>query len=145
MRDSPPDEADRRGDELKAVGVARVALAAQLFGLAIATEAQSGFPLKDSVETSIYRGSIVFPNYCVTCHGVNADGKGRAAKLHSPRPANLRISPYTDDYKELIIRGGGKRVARSEFMPPWGEELTDEQIADVIAYLRWIVTTPETK
>jgi len=125
---------------LKAVGVAHVALAALLSGLALATQAQGGFPLKESVEASIHRGSIVFHNYCVTCHGMNADGQGRAAKLYSPRPANLRISPYSDDYKELIIRQGGKRVARSEFMPPWGEELTDEQIADVVAYLRTILT-----
>ena len=28
----------------------------------------------------------------------------------------------------LIVQKGGKALARSEFMPPWGEELTDEQI-----------------
>jgi mono/diheme cytochrome c family protein len=40
----------------------------------------------------------------------------------------------------LIIRGGGKAMARSEYMPPWGEELTDEQIGDVIAYLQSVNT-----
>src|SRR5438128_2551283 len=74
------------------------------------------------------------------CHGVNADGKGRAAKLYDPKPANLHVSPYNDTYKEMIIRCGGQRIARSEFMPPWGEELTDEQIRDVIAYLKSILT-----
>jgi mono/diheme cytochrome c family protein len=129
---------------VKTVGVARVALTALLCGLSLATQAQGDFQ-KHSVEASIYRGSVVFHNYCVTCHGVNADGEGRAAKLHSPKPANLRISPYNDVYKELIIRGGGKRVGRSEFMPPWGEELTDEQITDAVAYLRSILTVPGTK
>jgi len=38
----------------------------------------------------------------VTCHGVNADGKGRAAKLYDPKPANLHVSPYNDTYKEMI-------------------------------------------
>jgi mono/diheme cytochrome c family protein len=142
MRDSPSDETHCGGDELNAVAVARVALAALLLGLTLATEAQGDFTLKDSIEASVYRGSIVFHNYCVTCHGVNADGKGRAATLHTPRPANLRISPYSDAYKELIIRGGGTRVARSEFMPPWGEELTDQQIADVVVFLRWILAAP---
>jgi mono/diheme cytochrome c family protein len=36
------------------------------------------------------------------------------------------------------VRTGGKALARSEFMPPWGEELTDEQISDVVSYLQSI-------
>jgi mono/diheme cytochrome c family protein len=27
-------------------------------------------------------------------------------------------------------------MGRSAFMPPWGDELTDEQIHDVVAFLR---------
>jgi mono/diheme cytochrome c family protein len=107
-------------------------------GWGAGTDIDQGYPPKDSGEASVYRGSIVFQNYCVTCHGVNADGKGRAAKLYDPKPANLRVSPYNDQYKELIIRGGGERVGRSKFMPPWGQELTDEQIGDVVSFLRSI-------
>jgi len=93
-------------------------------------------PLKDSPEASVLRGNIVFRNYCVLCHGLNADGHGRAARMYDPKPANLRESMVSDAYKERIVRQGGKRVGRSEFMPPWGEELTDEQILDVVRYLR---------
>lgn len=96
------------------------------------------YPHKDTPEAAIYRGSIVFNNYCILCHGVKADGKGRAAKLYDPKPANLVMSDKNDDYKELIIRRGGAALARSQFMPPWGEELTDEQISDLVAYLRSI-------
>ena len=99
------------------------------------------YPPRDSAEAAEYRGNIVFQNYCVKCHGVNADGNGRAAKLYNPRPANLVTSDKNDLYKETIIRKGGAAMARSEFMPPWGEELTDEQIADVVAYLRSIAAT----
>ncbi len=45
------------------------------------------------------------------------------------------MSDKNDAYKELIIRRGGKALARSEFMPPWDKELTNEQISDVIAFL----------
>ena len=93
------------------------------------------FPDKNSPEASIYRGNIVFNNYCVLCHGVKADGKGRAARLYNPKPANLVLSDKNDQYKELIIRQGGKALGRSQFMPPWGEELTDEQINDVVHFL----------
>ena len=96
------------------------------------------FPHKNTVEASIHRGTIVFANYCVTCHGVNADGNGRAAKMYNPKPSNLRASMMPDLYKEGMVRRGGKAMGRSEFMPPWGEELTDEQIADAINYLRAI-------
>jgi mono/diheme cytochrome c family protein len=95
---------------------------------------------RDGEEAARFRGSLVFFNYCVTCHGPNADGNGRAARLYDPRPANLRTSEKNEQYFKLIIRRGGKAMARSEFMPPWGEELTDEQIGDVTAYLQSINT-----
>lgn len=103
-----------------------------------ATAADDDYPRKDTPEAAIYRGAIVFNHYCVLCHGAKADGAGRAAKLYNPKPANLVMSDKNDQYKELIIRGGGKAMGRSEFMPPWGNELTDEQITDVVAFLRSI-------
>lgn len=93
---------------------------------------------RDGPDAIAFRGSLVFLNYCVTCHGPNADGNGRAARLYDPRPANLRTSDKTNQYFRLIIRRGGKAVGRSEYMPPWGEELTEEQIGDVAAYLESI-------
>lgn len=93
---------------------------------------------RDSLDAGIVRGSLVFNNYCVTCHGVNADGRGRAARLYNPPPANLRASDKNEAYMTLIVRSGGKAMARSEFMPAWGDELTDEQITDVVTYLRSI-------
>lgn len=93
---------------------------------------------RDGPDAAAFRGSLVFFNYCVTCHGPNADGQGRAARLYDPRPANLRASDKNAAYMQLIIRRGGQALGRSEFMPPWGEELTEEQIADVTSYLQSI-------
>ena len=93
---------------------------------------------RDGPDAAHFRGSLVFVNYCVTCHGPNADGKGRAARLYEPKPANLRDSDKNAAYMKLIVSKGGKAVARSEYMPPWGEELTEEQISDVVAYLQSI-------
>ena len=102
--------------------------------------AETARPLmaRDGPDAAEFRGSLVFLNYCVTCHGPNADGNGRAAKLYNPRPANLRASDKNLAYMRLIVRNGGKAMGRSEFMPPWGQELTDEQIADVTTYLQSI-------
>jgi len=96
---------------------------------------------KDSVDAATFRGGLVFANYCVTCHGINADGNGRAARLYNPKPANLRMSDKNDTYLGLIVRKGGAALARSEFMPSWEAELTNEQISDLVAYLRSINAT----
>lgn len=93
---------------------------------------------RDSVEAAVVRGSIVFRTYCVLCHGASGEGNGRAAAQYVPPPANLTASGLSDKEKERIIRGGGASVGRSPFMPPWGHELTDEQIRDLLAFLRAI-------
>lgn len=93
---------------------------------------------RDSADAAAFRGGLVYANYCVTCHGMNADGNGRAARLYEPRPANLRASDKNDAYMTMIVRRGGEKLGRSEKMPPWGEELTDEQVRDVVAFVRSI-------
>ena len=50
----------------------------------------------------------------------------------------LRMSDKNDAYFGLIIRKGGAAMGRSEFMPAWEAELTNEQIGDLVAYLRSI-------
>lgn len=120
----------------------RAVLAALAFaaagGWAAESAPQGALLPKDSTDAAVFRGGLVFANYCVTCHGINADGNGRAARLYTPRPANLRTSDKNDDYLGLIIRKGGGSIGRSEFMPTWEAELTEEQIRDLVAYLRSI-------
>lgn len=91
---------------------------------------------KDSEEAAMIRGSAVYKTYCQLCHGAEGEGNGRAARLYTPKPANLVSSQMNDQYKELIVRRGGEGVGRSKFMPPWGEQLTDEQIHDVVTFMR---------
>ena len=119
---------------MRSIALALLAATAMLAG---AQQAPQG-PLlpRDSLDAATFRGGLVYANYCVTCHGINADGNGRAARLYSPRPANLRTSDKNDIYLALIVRVGGEQIGRSPKMPPWGEELTDEQIRDVVAFVR---------
>lgn len=98
---------------------------------------------RDSRDAAVFRGGLVYANYCVTCHGINADGNGRAARLHTPRPANLRASDKNDEYIRLIVAKGGEAIGRSPKMPPWGEELTDEQIGDVVAFVRSVIVASQ--
>jgi cytochrome c oxidase cbb3-type subunit 3 len=91
------------------------------------------------VKNQVSRGEVVFKTNCILCHGVKGDGKGRASVLFDPPPANLTQSDKNDEYKKMIITLGGKAMGRSEVMPIWGEQLTEQQIDDVVAYLRTIL------
>jgi len=78
------------------------------------------------------------PGRCATCHGPSGKGDGALA-------ANLPVKPRDHTDKEYmsklsdedlfkVIKGGGNAVGKSPLMPPSG--LTDDQIKDVIAYIR---------
>jgi mono/diheme cytochrome c family protein len=117
-----------------------VLIVSALCTLAVASELPSS-PAAAAVESNeaVSRGVVVYARYCANCHGMNADGNGRAARLYNPKPANLRISKADDAYKEWIIKRGGAAVGRSEFMPPWQEELSGDQVNDVVAYLKTVL------
>ena len=118
----------------RSLAAAALALAAAAAG-AQATP-QGALPPRASADAAASRGGLVYAHHCVTCHGTNADGNGRSARLYTPRPANLRASDKNDAYLALIVRMGGEKIGRSPKMPPWGEELSDEQIHDVVAFVR---------
>ena len=90
----------------------------------------------------VLRGEVVFKTNCILCHGVKGDGKGRAARLFDPPPADLTRSDKNDDYKRMIITQGGAALGRSEMMPQWGLELDKSEIDDVVDYLRTILVVP---
>jgi mono/diheme cytochrome c family protein len=96
-------------------------------------------------DPSVTNGAATFQRYCVLCHGERGDGNGVAAKVYTTRPADLTASTQTDEYKTTIIRDGGEAVGRSASMPPWGKELSDAQIRDVVAYLKTIKTSKTDK
>jgi mono/diheme cytochrome c family protein len=125
-----------------AVAAAAAAACAGVFGADANPQANGALLPRDSVEAAVFRGGLVYANYCVTCHGINADGNGRAARLHTPRPANLRASDKNNTYIAMIVRRGGEAVGRSPGMPPWGEELTDEQVNDLVAFVRSVNAKP---
>ena len=91
--------------------------------------------LNDQVE----RGKAVFLTNCILCHGVKGNGKGRASVLYNPPPANLIKSDKNEAYMRSIITMGGKAMGRSEVMPIWGEQISAEEIEDVIQFLRKVI------
>lgn len=83
-------------------------------------------------------GMAVFLSRCVMCHGRSGEGNGRLASRMSPKPANLVMSRLNSEQLETIISRGGKAVGRSYQMPPWGEELSPNEIKSVVMFLKTI-------
>ena len=91
---------------------------------------------------NVAKGEVVYKGGCVACHG--ADGRGAdPASTVFIRPHTFpdftrcdQTTPEPDvSYKAVIVHGG-HGLGFSQIMPAFGDLLTDQQINDVIAYLR---------
>ena len=85
-------------------------------------------------------GKALYQTYCVQCQGVNGDGKGINAPHLSVQPRNhtdrTEMSARTDEDLFKAIKEGGQAVNKSVLMPNWDGNMSDEEIHDVVAYLR---------
>lgn len=96
--------------------------------------ANSAAARPDQASKPFIRGAIVYKAYCVVCHGEVGDGIARATKLYSADQLRIKNDLSNEDLHQ-IIRLGGAAVGRSPYMPPWQDELSEEQTNDVVAYL----------
>ncbi|MCB9482809.1 MAG: cytochrome c [Dehalococcoidia bacterium] len=84
--------------------------------------------------SSLAKGADVYATYCARCHGEEFDGAGVDAAGLPVQPANLVLHfPQHSDGQHFTVISNG-RVQSG--MPAWSGTLTDEQIWDVINYLR---------
>ncbi len=86
------------------------------------------------------KGKDVYGTYCVACHGPQGKGDGVAAAALEPKPRDLSNAEYvsTVDNAHLykVISEGGAAVGLSPLMAGWGGSLSEQDINDVIAYIR---------
>ncbi|KKL88221.1 hypothetical protein LCGC14_1926870, partial [marine sediment metagenome] len=86
------------------------------------------------------RGYASYQYYCAVCHGKGGGGNGSNAKNLSIPPRKHNDAPYmenlSDVYLSRIIKEGGASQGLSPLMPPWGGALSDEEISNLIAFLR---------
>jgi len=91
-------------------------------------------------------GKAVYQTYCTSCHGQTGDGDGPVAQTLNPKPAKHSdgnyMNPLKDDYLFKVIKFGGASVGKSAMMAPQGGALSDQQIRDVIAYIRTLAVPP---
>lgn len=82
------------------------------------------------------QGEAVYHSRCVLCHGDKGLGDGRLAKIiNAPAPADFTKSKRSKAYMIKIVRYGGQVMDRSPQMPSWGQELSEQQLEDVVDYI----------
>ncbi len=96
----------------------------------------------DPLVESQTRGHKVYQHYCQICHGLEAQGDGFNSAMLDPTPRNFSDEAFweqaNDESLIAVISLGGKAVGKSVLMPPWGKTLDEQQIRDVLAYLRTV-------
>jgi len=93
--------------------------------------------VKESAVVSVIAGKVLYKNYCSLCHGVDGEGNGQMATImKDPSPVNLTASRITEQYMRKIIDEGGAAMGRSPRMPPWKQQLTDEEVSSIILYIK---------
>lgn len=95
----------------------------------------------------IGNGQQVYDTYCTSCHGAGGqlDESSPVVQALGVIPADFSDPLFNSrepaaDW-EMVIEHGGHAMGLAEQMPAQGEVLSDEQIADVTAYLKSIVDT----
>jgi cytochrome c553 len=85
-------------------------------------------------------GKKLYEQFCASCHGQSGRGDGPAAAALNPKPHNhtdkATMSKLSDDELFKVIKNGGASVGKSPLMPPWGASLKDDQIKEILAYIR---------
>jgi cytochrome c oxidase cbb3-type subunit 3 len=80
-------------------------------------------------------GQAIYEKNCLRCHGKNLDGQGPDARTLIVPPANLQSpgSRAKTDWELLITISHGVMFSP---MHGWRERLTQDQILDVLSYIR---------
>ncbi len=95
---------------------------------------------KISVNFNIRDGKRLFLHFCSPCHGENADGSGRYFPTQiDPQPPDLTNPDYVLKTREEevfgVIKRGSQEIGKSNYSPPYGKVLQDEEIRNIIDYL----------
>ncbi|SMF66571.1 c-type cytochrome [Pseudobacteriovorax antillogorgiicola] len=81
-----------------------------------------------------------YQQFCVACHGANGAADGPAAMAMNPKPRNLTDPAWQDSVDDAriakVIKEGGAAVGLSATMAPWGAVVSDEEIEQMVAYIR---------
>lgn len=83
-----------------------------------------------------------YDTYCVQCHGINRNGRGINSRDMSVQPRDHSdakgMGGIPDEEIFRVIKEGGLAVNKSVLMPAWGNVMSDDEIKELVAYLRQV-------
>ena len=84
-------------------------------------------------------GQTLHVEHCAACHGLT--GQSDVVVMHMDETPPDQSDPeymknLPDPYLYLAICKGGQGIGKSYVMSPWGDLLTDQQIRDLIGWIR---------
>lgn len=104
-----------------------------------------GLCAADTVRADEAHAIKLYNTYCVQCHGINRDGNGinSAAMAVKPRDHTdtKAMGDTPDETLFNAIKGGGLAVSKSVLMPKWEGVLNDDEIKELVTYLRVVSKT----
>lgn len=81
-----------------------------------------------------------YDTFCMKCHGPDGHGDGPAAATLATKPRNFTdcatMGKITDATLFNVIKNGGASVGLSKDMQAWSTGFADDEIHDLVAYVR---------
>jgi DMSO reductase family type II enzyme heme b subunit len=93
-------------------------------------------------DETVERGKNLYAKYCSSCHGKKGRGDGFNAAYLDPKPRDHTDTKEeymtTKENKQLFeaVSKGGRGIAKSPLMPPFGNTFSENEVWSVVAYMR---------
>lgn len=85
------------------------------------------------------KGKQTYDHYCSICHGIDGKGDGIITKFYDMEPANHtnsdQMNQMSNDKMYSVIHNG---TTGSSLMPAWKDTLSEDEIRNVMSYIRLI-------
>ncbi|HSB09380.1 MAG TPA: cytochrome c [Blastocatellia bacterium] len=118
--------------------LASLSVISLLFGAALYLSPTLGVARASSGDAKA--GLEVHKKNCLRCHGERGKGDGPAAKLLKTKPTDwsdkAKMSALSDQDLFKVITKGGEAAGKSKLMPAFGGKLSDQDVHNVIAFIR---------
>ena len=97
-------------------------------------------PTEFRIQGDAAKGKVLFEALCISCHGKSGDGKGVVGARLKPALPDFNNAEHMftikDPYLFKIVKNGGQVMGQNPIMHAWSSTLSDQQIHDVIAYIK---------
>ena len=94
---------------------------------------------------NVEAGGKLYQTRCSPCHGPDGKAATPTAQALNPKPRDHTDGAYmnqlSDEHLAKVIKNGGPAVGKSPIMPAH-TDLNDQQIEDVIAFVRTLAVPP---